>query len=189
MDHAGSSQARRAAARAFVKSAAPGSGGLGTCQAERPDRLHTWRSSGSTARWAVCEQSVGISRAYGSAPAEIIAARGRRAVLSPPRWFPRGDEEGTRCGCLASQSVAAPATVGGQPRSAPSHWETGKAGPTAPASREPGDLPSLPPGAALSIGVYRWRGTTLVAYGRPGMVRPLDWGQTMSPLLVASVGT
>ena len=61
-----------------------------------------------------------------------------------PRVAP-GRQEGTRARLpFAASSVAAPATVSGEPVVRVSHWETGKAGRQA-TTREPGDLPAQSP--------------------------------------------
>jgi hypothetical protein len=56
-----------------------------------------------------------------------------------PKMVPFGDQKGTRCGFIAN-TVAAPATVSGEPRA---NHATGQPGRRRKArTREPGDLPS-----------------------------------------------
>src|SRR4029453_754881 len=76
-----------------------------------------------------------------------------------------GDERGNTDTSNSSitnskKAVAAPATVSGEPKVQPGHWETGKAGPKKGGPREPGDLPARSPN--------RWTGRPYGAVFRSG---------------------
>lgn len=70
-----------------------------------------------------------------------------------------GDERGNTDTAGSRQSVAAPATVSGEPASY-GHWATGKAGRNWVTTREPGDLPAQSPN--------RWTGRPYGAVFRSG---------------------
>ena len=82
----------------------------------------------------------------------VVLTREPAHEMLTPCWFPGvapGRKEGTRAGCRWQlQSVAAPATVSGEPVVRVSHWETGKAGRTGndPRARRPASAVTQPVG-------------------------------------------
>jgi hypothetical protein len=121
--------------------------------------LRVFCSSGATAG--------GFTRPPGAVRTANLDPFGRSrnaGLVLVPRVAP-GRQEGTRAGSALSSrhrravTVAAPATVSGEPFVHIGHWETGKAGREA-TTRKPGDLPAQSPN--------RWAGRPHGAAVRSG---------------------
>ena len=140
-------------------------GGTFPVEARASNTIRTLRLSGKTIRDRrasprPCKKNcTGICRALPRAPLDLAVAPAEHLSVLVPRTK-SGDERGNAEAAQSRQSVAAPATVSGEPRPTRplGNWE----GRIEATTREPGDLPARSPN--------RWTGRPYGAVFRSGDV-------------------